>query len=178
MSSLRSSMVNVINRTGYEAVKAKSISLHGKRTQIKCIEPHAPRETHRHSQNGSAQRVGTLCLPCPPSFPHTISKSCFHGIPYTHICNQPIYLSIYIYMGLLFTFFSSICSLQAKITFQWMPLIGHILSQETQPPVAVQKAQHLSCLHSFHSIGTQFSISVWKILHCFELPLLDSKTAI
>lgn len=105
MSSLRSSMVNVINRTGYEAVKAKSISLHEKRTQIKCIEPHAPRETHRHSQNGSAQRVGTLCLPCPPSFPPTISKSCFHGIPYTHICNQPIYLSIYIYMGLLFTFF-------------------------------------------------------------------------
>lgn len=42
------------------------------------------------------------------------------------IYNQPIYLSIYIYMGHLF--FPSICSLQAKITFQWMPLLGHILS--------------------------------------------------
>lgn len=90
-------------------------------------------------------------------------------LTHTYVINQSIFLSIFTWAFYLL-FFSSICSLQAKITFQWMPLIGHILSQETQPPVAVQKAQHLSCLHSFHSIGTQFSISVWKILHCFELP--------
>lgn len=50
MFSLHSSMVNAINRMAYEAVKAKSISLHKNRTQIKRIKPHAPRQTPRPAQ--------------------------------------------------------------------------------------------------------------------------------
>lgn len=161
MFSLHSSMVNAINGTGYEAVKAKSISLHKNRTQIKRIKSHAPRQTPRPAQTAVLKGWEPFAFPVLlPSLTLFQSLAPMAYLIYRYVINQSIYLSIYIYMCHLF--FPSICSLPAKTTFQWMLSIGHILSQETQPPVAVLKTQHLSCLHSFHSIGTQFSILCGK----------------
>lgn len=70
----------------------------------RLLRPPGARETNTTS---SSQRLRPLCLPWPFSFPHAISKSFFHNIPYKQICNLYIYLFFYIRATCFFFHLSS-----------------------------------------------------------------------
>lgn len=96
MFSLHSSMVNAINGTGYEAVKAKSISLHKNRTQIKRIKSHAPRQTPRPAQMAVLKRWESFSFPVLlPSLTLFQSLAPMAYLIYRYVINQSIFLSIF-----------------------------------------------------------------------------------
>lgn len=106
----------------------------------------------------SSQKVRPLCVPCPFSFPYTISKACFHGVMYF--------------------FFFLICFPPAKITLKWMPphWLCFITGNTTINGSCENPASQLPSQFSFHR-DTVFHFA-WKILECFEFQLLNSKKAI
>lgn len=176
MSALCSSMVNVINRMGYEAVKAKSISLHEKRTQIKYIKPQAPRQTPRPAQMAMLKGWESFSFPVLlPSLTLFQSLASMAYFIYRYIINQSIFLSIFTWA----TFFfppSALFKLKSHSSGCPSLAIFYLTGSTTTSGSAENPASELPSQFSFYR-DTVFHF-VWKILHCFELPLLDSETAI
>lgn len=101
----------------------------------------------------SSQMVRTFCLPCPFTFPHTVS---FHSA----------------------TCFVLICSPPAKIALKWMPphWLCFITGNTTINGSCENSASQLPSQFSFYR-DTVFHF-VWKILERFKFQLLNPKKAI